>query len=152
MKHCSNNLCVTENPQPLTNFYKNVTGKDGLMSQCKNCKCKATYKWNKANKHLHTEYKKRWKMKNPIKDRFAHLKRRYGITGDDYLKMQAKQDNKCAICSLEPENIGLAVDHNHVTGKVRGLLCYTCNTGLGAFKDNVNFLKNAISYLEENDK
>lgn len=73
------------------------------------------------------------------------LKTRYGISIDDYNKMSEQQKGKCKICNEETE---LVVDHNHETGKVRGLLCRQCNIALGAIKDNTSFLKRAISYLE----
>ena len=62
----------------------------------------------------------------------------------------SKQNNCCAICgkSQNNENRRFAIDHCHKTGKIRGLLCYTCNNGLGSFKDNVIFLLNAINYLK----
>lgn len=69
-------------------------------------------------------------------------------------KMMRDQGNKCAICGKEIYLFGSKksntahVDHDHITGKVRGLLCQECNTGLGKFRDNPLFLANAIKYLE----
>jgi hypothetical protein len=65
-------------------------------------------------------------------------------------KLLKKQGNVCAICGkgLEKDK-RLAVDHNHKTGKIRGLLCVNCNMMLGMSKDNINTLKSAIKYLEE---
>ena len=80
--------------------------------------------------------------------------RRFGITAQDYKNMIEKQDYKCAICGSEiGDSLGnrLYVDHNHKTGKVRGLLCSECNFGIGKFKDNISILKKAVKYLEEND-
>jgi hypothetical protein len=63
------------------------------------------------------------------------------------------QDNACAICGITAEEIGkkLIVDHNHETLKVRGLLCWRCNSGLGFFKDNQSHLAMAIEYLVKFD-
>jgi hypothetical protein len=83
--------------------------------------------------------------------RNAHLKRQYEITVDEYNEMLANQHGVCAICNTTcPSFDNLAVDHNHATGKVRGLLCKPCNTGLGAFKDRPDLLNLAIIYLEAN--
>lgn len=96
------------------------------------------------NKDAMFDYRKNWKLKN-----------RYGITTQDYLNMVISQDNKCAICN-SPETIRqnnkvneLAIDHDHKTNKVRGLLCGSCNRGIGLFKENTNLLKLAITYLEK---
>jgi len=79
--------------------------------------------------------------------------RMYKITPEEYDNLYLNK--KCCICG-NSEQIGvygkvkeLAVDHCHTTGKVRGLLCQSCNVGLGAFKDNTEFLQKAITYLKE---
>lgn len=63
--------------------------------------------------------------------------------------MLFNQECKCCICKKEInlKNKTAVIDHNHITGKVRGLLCYSCNTGIGLFKDNVNTLNAAINYI-----
>ncbi len=77
----------------------------------------------------------------------------YRITVDEYAVMFAAQNGLCAICKLPPsgkrnsKSINLAVDHDHVTGKVRALLCQHCNVGIGGFKDNPALLRAAIDYL-----
>jgi hypothetical protein len=75
------------------------------------------------------------------------IKRAYGITSEQYDAMWRKQDGRCAICG-EPERARrLGVDHCHVTGRVRGLLCRNCNSGLGHFRDRPSFISSAIQYL-----
>lgn len=84
------------------------------------------------------------------------LKRKYGITTDEYTKMSEKQKGLCAICgkketTREPRTgrlKELAVDHCHKTGRARGLLCSQCNKGIGHFDDDVERIKSAITYLE----
>ena len=80
---------------------------------------------------------------------------KFGLTRREYDDMLAHQKGKCAICgSIDPgsKNKGqFSVDHDHVTGDIRGLLCTQCNTGLGSFQDNPEFLRMAISYLETVD-
>lgn len=76
----------------------------------------------------------------------------YGITRDIYNQMLVNQDFKCAICGTHQSNLKkqLHIDHCHNTKKVRGLLCQKCNSGLGFFKDSVDSLQNAITYLKNN--
>lgn len=80
--------------------------------------------------------------------------RLYGITYREYLNMIAAQKGLCAICRKHrlDQVKDLAVDHDHTTGKVRGLLCTNCNTGLGMFKDSIRLLAQAIVYLEDHGK
>jgi hypothetical protein len=96
-------------------------------------------------------------------NRNSYLFYRYGLRIEDYDELLLRQNGKCAIClhtpreRLEEENTRggnvpieerlLAVDHDHLTGNARGLLCWSCNTGLGHFKDNIESMGLAISYL-----
>lgn len=78
----------------------------------------------------------------------------YGLTIEQYKSMLEEQDYKCAICGNTADGMGaklrnLCVDHCHTTGKIRGLLCTKCNSGLGHFRDNQEYLSNAITYLKE---
>ena len=73
--------------------------------------------------------------------------RRRGLTPDDYLALLAKQGGVCAICGVRPNKKRLALDHCHKTDKLRGLLCDTCNRGLGMFHDDPLRLYAAIEYL-----
>lgn len=72
---------------------------------------------------------------------------RYGISLEDYDAMVDRQENLCAICRGVTEGRPLCVDHCHDTGKVRGLLCVTCNVGLGSFRDRTDLLIAAAKYL-----
>lgn len=80
--------------------------------------------------------------------RNGHLVRKYGITADEYDRRLDEQGGGCKICGKILQRVSLAVDHNHKTGKVRGILCENCNRGLGMFKDDPNLLRSAIEYLE----
>jgi transcription elongation factor Elf1 len=78
--------------------------------------------------------------------------RNFGIKQEDYEQMLLKQNHKCLICGKKHENKRyerLYVDHDHETGKIRGLLCSDCNVGLGKFKDDKNLLQNAINYVNK---
>jgi hypothetical protein len=72
----------------------------------------------------------------------------YSISNDDYNWMLTVQKGVCAICLKNPDNKRLAVDHNHDTNEIRGLLCIKCNSALGKFKDNIELIKRAALYLE----
>tara|TARA_R110002020_G_C15987985_1_gene749071 strand:- start:36 stop:707 length:672 start_codon:yes stop_codon:yes gene_type:complete len=82
--------------------------------------------------------------------------RKFGITSNDYNRMLKEQNEVCYICknkntfkkNKEKES-KLVIDHNHKTGKVRGLLCDPCNSSLGLLKEDINILRNCISYLQE---
>lgn len=84
----------------------------------------------------------------------AYLKRKYKITLEEWYEMFERQNSLCAICKqegfkLDPASKNLlVVDHCHVTGKVRGLLCHNCNRALGLLKDNPENLKRALNYLK----
>src|SRR6266576_6499289 len=81
-----------------------------------------------------------------------NLRNSYKLSGAEYAKLHKQQGGRCAICHRLPHECGnkaLSVDHSHTTEKVRGLLCSSCNTGLGMFADDVTRLKDAIVYLEE---
>ena len=81
--------------------------------------------------------------------RAADLRDRYGMTHAEYVELTIAQDGLCAICHQEPGARGFHVDHDHATGKVRGLLCHGCNTALGLLQDNPHLLARAATYLKE---
>jgi len=101
------------------------------------------------------EYAARAKAKRLARGVPAHdyLHSRWGLTKSQYDAMAESQHGVCAVCS-KPDITGrrLAVDHCHKTGKLRGLLCYACNTALGRFNDDVSLLSKAIKYLQHYDK
>ena len=74
--------------------------------------------------------------------------RRYGISETEYYRLLKEQGGVCAICHNVQHTKLMAVDHNHDTNETRGLLCNTCNLGLGYLRDSVLFLESAIGYLK----
>ena len=125
--------CSTcESEKPVSEFYKNSSRGRGYDYECKDC--------SKISKK---------KAYSSEKNKRNKIVSRYGISIDDYNVMFDVQNGCCAICNTHQSNLkrSLAVDHCHTSGKVRGLLCTICNTGIGQFKDSVVFLNSAIAYL-----
>jgi hypothetical protein len=85
-------------------------------------------------------------------ERRSKLKAAYGITPEQFDAMVTAQGGVCVLCGNPPAGKRhtqvLHIDHDHRTGRVRGLLCDTCNVGLGSFRDNPDLLKRAAAYLE----
>ena len=81
----------------------------------------------------------------------AIIRRQYGISLEEYYKLIDYQNGGCAICGREQEPDGrkLSIDHDHSTGKVRGVLCYACNKALGMFYDKPERLEKAAEYLRK---
>jgi hypothetical protein len=80
------------------------------------------------------------------------LKRKYGMTLSDKQKMIEAQNSNCAICFKDLQLDKFShVDHDHATGKIRQILCSTCNTGLGCFKEDTIVLQKAIDYLKKHE-
>ena len=105
---------------------------------------------HRAFREYHVGKTKEWRKRNPTGVRNSMLKSCYGITLLDYERMLKSQNGKCAICTkpFSKERLrNLVIDHNHTTGKIRGLLCQACNKGLGFFGDNVILLLRAIRYM-----
>jgi len=104
-------------------------------------------RWRAAN----PDYNQKHREKNAARyQRRSREKRlaKYGLTAEQYEQRLVQQHGRCAICGIIPDGWMLAVDHDHETGRVRGLLCGMCNQGLGMFEDAVEFLERAIAYLK----
>ena len=101
-------------------------------------------------KEKRREYLKEYESRpeNKEKKRARHLKRHYGISVEEYERMLCEAAGRCAVCG--EELLAPHVDHNHKTGKIRGLLCPQCNIGLGMFNDSAEILAKAASYLRSN--
>ena len=90
-------------------------------------------------------YKRRHRVELQHRERSRRLRKYYGLTHEQYDQLKQEQDFRCAICGKLVEQ--LCVDHDHETGRVRGLLCRACNLILGNADDNPNILLSAIDYL-----
>jgi hypothetical protein len=118
----------------------------------KNCeRIKANVKaYREAHPEIAKAYRESHKEEIALRQRKAGLKRYYGITFEEYNTILEGQGGICPICGIRPGEIkkAFAVDHDHETGKVRGILCDRCNLILGYSKDNILILERAINYLE----
>jgi hypothetical protein len=111
-------------------------------------KCKsASNRWRALNVDRCKKQWKSWSVANPRKFNWGwYIKRRYGLSPEQVETMRLQQDNRCAICKSEFQS-KFNIDHDHKTGKVRGLLCPLCNRGLGQLKDSPEILIAAAGYL-----
>lgn len=92
---------------------------------------------------------KEYRLANPLKIRERYLKVRYNLTIDGWEQLFAFQEKACKICkSQEPSGKGWHVDHDHQTGKIRGILCHHCNTALGLLKDSSEIAEKVVQYLK----
>jgi len=157
--------CGKEYPATAEYFYKQKGCKDGLQPQCKECIRIKGKKYRKQNHKRIADYSQTYHKKHKEKlNKYNrdyhkqhyvqtywkhHLKKYYNMTPDDYNKLFDNQRGCCAICGKHQSNIErkLFVDHSHLTGQVRGLLCFNCNAMLGNAKDNPDFLISAVDYL-----
>jgi hypothetical protein len=156
MKRCSK--CRAE--KDILEFHKSAATPDGLYRYCKSCeKIKAHNRYLKTREKViarvttwnkgHVEHRKRWKEEYIKSDLYlARRVAKYGIDDPEIFKgLLEQQGNVCAICSRPFGSKGSQIDHDHITGKVRGLLCISCNMSLGGFRDNIELLSKAIDYL-----
>lgn len=139
-------VCVECNERKhITEFHltNNKRGKaNGRRRKCKSCVTLIAKKYRNANRDRYRELSRKW-----------HLKSQYGLSVVDYDQMLTEQEEKCKVCKikfdLEDQNRRPHVDHCHNTGKVRGILCFTCNTAIGKMKDDPDLLRKAADYLED---
>lgn len=141
MKTCTH----CKESKPLTEFFSDKRRKDGRMARCKSCKTESYRAWRRAN----PDADKHRYWSNRESERERHLIRKYGVSLSRYAELLQAQGGCCAICLRpEPEDRMLDVDHDHLTGKVRGLLCTSCNRVLGHAYDSPSRLRAAADYLE----
>lgn len=107
----------------LTNYHKHPATKDRLQRICKKC----------TNITTHARF----------------IRARYGISIEEFNALLVKQNFRCAICCVQPTKSRLSVDHDHKTGKIRGLLCHDCNRSLATLERCINWATSAQNYLKE---
>ena len=117
---------VYSNPKNQKSWYK---------TRCKLCDAKAGREWYHKNKDG--------------KALTRALKASFGITADEFYRMLNEQGGGCAICGRQKTKRRLAVDHDHATGKIRGVLCHLCNQAIGQFRHDPRLLLKAVEYLQK---
>ena len=149
MKQCSKCGKV----KSLDSFYKRTGVKDGYRSWCKECLSQQhkEYYSKPENHGRHLKIKREYNnaSEHKIYAKNHKLQSRYGISLEEYNQKITAQDSKCAICGIELDGgKNTHLDHDHKTGKNRGVLCVGCNSGLGNFKDSLQALEFACEYLK----
>jgi hypothetical protein len=120
-------------------------------SRCKECAREDCKLWRQRNPHKQKNSTVNWQISNPDKYktlRFNSDLKRYGLTIKSYKVLVDKQAGVCAICGESETTFArLSVDHCHISGRIRGLLCNNCNRGIGLLKDSATILLRAHEYL-----
>ena len=139
----------------LVSAFNKLNRRDGYQTYCRCCHNKIQrekYNSDPMEKIKRQFRAGRAKEKNPEGQRRSELKRLYNISLEQYAEIFTSQGEVCAICKQECQTKkSLSVDHNHETGKVRGLLCNRCNRALGMFQDSQLLLIRAAQYLKDKD-
>lgn len=146
--------CSCKEAKPRAAFYPSKSTFDGIQSSCRECQKANRKKWAAKNKQVASGYARRWRERNPRAAKDHKLRSTYGVPLGTYDRLLAEQGGKCAICGTDtPGGRGdFHVDHCHETGKVRGLLCRSCNVGIGHFNHSKEALVSAARYLSEGSR
>jgi hypothetical protein len=162
VKVCSR--CKVEKPHE--DFRRNSSAHDGLQAYCKTCQREKFLEWHQAHPGQAAAKSAEYRKKNPEKSRAATakwtknhpeaikdhiLRKRYNLTLEQWQEMFDAQQGKCLVCGIHQDSCSkeLAVDHDHKTGKVRGLLCCRCNRAVGLMEDDPGLLRKAADHLEK---
>lgn len=138
MKTCIK--CRKERPEE--DFYLHRKTGSWRIGKCKDCTVAESVQWRRDNPERANRTR-----------RMGELKRKYGITSEEYENLEKAQNGVCAICG-KPQNVKygrspfLCVDHDHTTGKIRGLLCYPCNLVVGNCLEDSRILEKTMIYLK----
>ena len=149
----------------LGEFYKMAGMRDGHRNECKVCNLAQrrdrydskqavarVQRWREANPERYASYRRQYaarpERKRAMRD--LYYRRTFGISADDFDALLAQQGGGCAICGKQPERAAsLHLDHCHDTGAIRGILCLSCNQGLGKFREDADLLDAAARYLRQ---
>jgi hypothetical protein len=137
--------CLKE--KEASEFTKYASSSDGLNSQCKSCRNPWVKSYRDKNREKITAQKEAWNSCRPGARKDYVLKKNYGISLEEFNQKWASQNQTCALCKNSPRNTkDMHVDHDHTTGKVRGILCQKCNvTKVGS--NTVESVQQILDYL-----
>lgn len=137
--------------KPVSEFYRSVSGRDGLRGDCKNCVRARARRHQDANPEKKKANNAKWRNKNPYEAYLASTASRFGMPTSSFRAWLESQVQECSICSADaPGGRGrFHADHCHDTGRLRGLLCHACNIAIGNLKDDCDLLEKAIEYLRK---
>lgn len=131
-----------------SDFHKRNTRKDGLCAYCKICVLKRNSE--KEYKQQRAIYGLQYRKNSIDQRRNYNLKKSYGVTLEQKKEMFEKQERKCAICPRTIENVNVAcLDHEHITKKIREILCRKCNSAIGLLGDDPEICDNAAAYIRK---
>lgn len=120
--------------RPLTDFDPSRTGKYGRQAKCSNCR-----RLRRRNRYA----------LNPVKWSYKHIKATYGLSKAEFDQLLLSQNGRCAACDdLFGNTRHRHIDHCHTTGRIRGILCQSCNVSIGSMKEDIGRLRRLIAYLE----
>jgi hypothetical protein len=151
--------------KPLEDFHRAPGCRDGRRGDCIECFRAAANARNAANPQANRDRVRRWQEENPERyreklkefkqspagkrsDRKGHLRRKFGMSLEDYDELVEKQGGVCAVCGYPPdEGKSFHIDHDHDSGRIRGLLCSRCNHAIGLLRDDPEVIESALTYL-----
>jgi Recombination endonuclease VII len=150
----------------LDEYYANPSGRDGTRPECKDCTRARRKRWYLENREREIQRVLAWQVEHPemvrarmdafraagkkkVSDRKSRLKRKYGLTLEGFDALLESQGGGCAICGRpDVDN----VDHDHATGRVRGILCFKCNVAIGLIDEDSDRARAAGEYLDRDDE
>ena len=139
----------------VSEFCKNVARKDGLQSACRECHKDYKKHWQQSNRGKMSQRNRDKRHSQTEKGKKVHIRSQmkysYDLTDKEVdLILKNRKIVPCEICNNLPDKHLLQIDHDHITGEARGLLCRSCNVRLAGI-DNQEFLKKALKYLKKYD-
>lgn len=125
--------------KPVSDFQRDARLPGGRRLRCRACYNARRWLWRRESPTFRRSH---WRL---------HLKKKYGITPEDYDALLSSQSGRCAACGQEPRPpTRFHLDHDHATGKIRGILCHHCNNALGFTGDSLERLRLLVAYMERN--
>lgn len=138
---------------PVDAYTRRPEGALGRVSACTPCRTKASTAYYRAKRALNPK-PTRAKPRTPATRFASHIKMTYGLSVEEWAAMYNAQDRRCKVCKAflgldKPGRGGPAVDHCHKTGRIRGILCFPCNSAIGHARDCPKILAAMIAYVQE---